>query len=215
MTISKVLRGVFSATIVASVAISTAALAVTSFTLTSSPTSYAGAGQQFSFVESASNAFYVRNFGVADYVNADLWLGGGHNVWGMNFAPALGQPLALGRYEGASWSRTETSPYLTFGGQGRATSGDGWFEVVDLGFNPDGSILRFGVNFETHDNFAADSWNYGQLRFNSDVPLSDRPVPPVPEPATYALMAIGLVFVAVSMRRKQRHELDRHAAEMS
>jgi hypothetical protein len=146
-------------------------------------------------------------------VNASLWLGGGNNIWNMDFAPALGQPLALGRYDGASWTRTETSHYLTLTGQGRGTAGDGWFDVVDLAFNADGSILRFGVNFETHDDFIAGRWNYGQLRFNSDIPLSDRPVPAVPEPSTYALMAMGLLFVAWSMRRKKSPGFERPAAQ--
>lgn len=167
----------------------------TLFSLSSSPSSYAGAGQSF-IVTAASQPFYVRNYGNPGFMNVLLPTDG----WTMSFLAIVGQDLTLGHYDKTLRMPSDSNPGLDFGGQGRnPNTSSGWFDILDIAYQTDGSISRFAANFETYDNMNVEAWNFGQIRYNSEVPLLT--VRPVPEPTIFGLVAIGLAGMALFRRR--------------
>ncbi len=98
----------------------------------------------------------------------------------LDFGPVLDQRLGGGRYEipqrfpDATAGRTALEVYR---GGFRCTSITGRFQVLELEYALDGSIVRFAADFEQHCNAIAPALR-GGIRFNSAVPYAPPPPPP-------------------------------------
>lgn len=90
-----------------------------------------------------------------------------------SFGTAGNQPLALGLYTPLVRDTTAISANrlssLLYCENGNALS-TGWFNVRDLGYAADGTIIRLAVDFEQHCGGADISYQKGSYRYNSAVP---------------------------------------------
>jgi hypothetical protein len=96
--------------------------------------------------------------------------------------PAAGVPLAVGSYENAVryTSAGGLSPGLDLGGNGRGCNTiRGRFDVLEAIYAVDGSVQRFAADFVQHCEGGLRAL-FGQIRFNSEVPLSLESALPAP-----------------------------------
>ena len=107
----------------------------------------------------------------------------------MNFAAPDEADLTAGTYADATrWPfQAAGVPGLSVSGEGRGCNQlVGHFDVRDVVYGADGSVEQFAADFEQHCEGADRPALTGQIRFNSDVPLTpDEPSgnePPVAEP---------------------------------
>jgi|GEM_PF-2123413 len=115
------------------------------------------------------------------------------NFWGLTLAAPFGQVLEVGLYDNATHYSFQDAaqPGLIFSGNYRDPDQlSGFFEILEISFNGVGEVDSLAVDFTQYDENNPDWWNKGQLRFNSDVPLS-----PVPLPASIWLFFTGLAFL--------------------
>ena len=72
------------------------------------------------------------------------------------------------------------------------------------GFNPDGTPNFSGINFSfAYDNIPGPLFRFGTAATFSVKLLLVDGVPPVPEPATWAMMIVGFGAMGAAMRRRQ------------
>jgi hypothetical protein len=113
-----------------------------------------------------------------------------------------GQPLEAGLYTLAQRYpfNSPTRPGLTISGNGAGDNQDsGWFDVLNISYNPNGTLASFAVDFEQYDNANESGPGlYGELRFNSDIPID-----PVPLPGTLGLLLSGTLCAALFIRRRR------------
>lgn len=112
-----------------------------------------------------------------------------------------GQLLQLGLYQGAERFpfNSPTNPGMDISGNGRGDNTlSGWFNVLEIGYDTAGNLSKFAVDFKQFDESSTTIGLYGSLRFNSTIPIN-----PVPEPATVALMAVGLAAIAAAAHIKR------------
>jgi len=127
--------------------------------------------------------------------------------WSADFAPppGLGAAFAAGAYENAVRFpfNNGLSPGLSLTGDGRGCNTlTGRFDVLEVAFNPaDGSVLKFAADFVQHcEGF--DSALFGQVRFNSNVPVNLESALPAPFsffPAANVALGAQVVSNAVSI----------------
>lgn len=181
---------------------------ITAFHFTSSPSSYVGAGQTLTVTESDG---YLFSAGTGGYRSILFKIYSHNSPYGPDWNPSSGQPyhywnlylgapqgqnLTAGMYEKAKrplWP--DDRPGLNFTGDGRGNntlSGD--FEILEIEYSPIGEIVSFAVNFTQYDERMRDRWIRGELRYNSDVPMSVE----IPEPSTICFLICGAL---VKMRR--------------
>lgn len=159
------------------------------FSFTSSAASWVGHG----LTQSNAISSVQRHVDAGAYTNAiEFFTAGG---WDVAFAaPSLGV-LSTGSYANAlRWPFNDNHPGLSFTGNGRGDNTlTGQFNVLDLTYNTDGSVLSFAADFTQYDEGKTTWWNTGQLRYNSTVPL--------PEPATL-LPSAAVALIALRRRRR-------------
>jgi hypothetical protein len=111
-----------------------------------------------------------------------------------------GQLLQTGLYTHAERFpfNSPTLPGLTISGNGAGDNQDsGWFDVLSIAYNPDGTLASFAVDFEQYDTANSRGPGlYGSLRFNSDTPVD-----PVPLPGTLCLLLSGAVCAGLLVSR--------------
>ncbi|GGX96885.1 PEP-CTERM sorting domain-containing protein [Massilia dura] len=115
-----------------------------------------------------------------------------------------GQALQAGFYDRATRFpfNSPTRPGLDVSGNGRGNNRlYGWFNVLEISYGVTGDLESFAVDFRQYDeaNGPYGPSLYGSLRFNSDIAIN-----PVPEPATYAMLAGGLALVGFAARRRRK-----------
>ena len=141
----------------------------------SEPNDYIGQGAEVSFtstdgsftLDSTSNGVSI-NFISPGYIH---W-------WYLSMSAADGAVLQPGAYENAERNAFKSvgHPGLDFSGEGRGCSSlSGRFDVLQLVLDASGNITQFAANFEQHCE-GGPAALYGQIRFNSDVPLSGKPI---------------------------------------
>ena len=95
---------------------------------------------------------------------------GGFNWWNFDFVAPGGEVLAVGPYENAARSpfQSPTQPGLSASGAGRGCNRlTGRFDILELKFKPDGSLLNFAVDFEQHCE-GGDPALFGVVRYNAE-----------------------------------------------
>jgi hypothetical protein len=98
--------------------------------------------------------------------------------WDANFAAPNGVPLQVGTYEEAErWPfQSPGHPGLDFSGSGRGCNTlTGRFVILELELGPSNEVLRFAADLEQHCEGGQPAL-FAQIRFNSSVPLSGKPV---------------------------------------
>jgi hypothetical protein len=112
-----------------------------------------------------------------------------------------GQLLEDGLYIGAQRFpfNSPTRPGLTISGDGRGDNQDsGWFDVLNIAYNPDGTLASLAVNFEQYDTTNSTGPGlYGSLRYNSNIPIN-----PVPLPGTLGLLLSGALCAWLLLSRR-------------
>ncbi|HET7766463.1 MAG TPA: hypothetical protein VFK92_15370 [Burkholderiales bacterium] len=96
--------------------------------------------------------------------------------WNLTIDAPDTAPLVVGAYEGAQRAafRTAGHPGLEFTGDGRGCDTlTGRFDVLEIVRDATGAITQLAVNWEQHCEGGAPAL-YGQIRYNSDVPVIRR-----------------------------------------
>ena len=111
----------------------------------------------------------------------------------------LGVPMQPGIYANAEEVNFDVSPghpgLYVYGHSGCSTI-TGEFDVTDASFLPDDTVSSFSASFEQHCEGETPAL-FGTFTYNANAPT------PVPEPAGYSLVGIGIV--ALVLRRFERH----------
>lgn len=118
---------------------------------------------------------------------------------------AMTAPLQKGFYDNATGY-----PFNELGRPGLSVSVNalqyntvsGWFNVLDVSYDPAGQINALAIDFAQHGNNETQSGPalYGSLRFNSPIPLTTS----VPEASTALQWAIGLAGLGWACGRRGR-----------
>jgi hypothetical protein len=180
--------------------------AATEFFYTSSPQSWVGAGQTVSVTPISGFVFTPsRNYdnGVSFSINDSTTNPnfGAQRWWYLDFSAPHNAPLVVGTYQGATrWPfQATTAPGLSFSGNGRGNNTlTGSFNVHEISYGADGTVLSFAVDFVQYDEGIQSWWNVGSIRFNSDVPITA-----VPEPSALLLLSLGAAGVITVARRRR------------
>jgi hypothetical protein len=112
--------------------------------------------------------------------------------------------LSPGEYDNAArWPfEATTQPGLSFinWGEGRGDNTlSGYFDVLNIQYSS-GVVVSAAIDFVQYDETINTWWNFGSLRYNSDLPIT-----PVPEPEATVLAAAGLfLFLWYPARRKTK-----------
>jgi hypothetical protein len=112
-----------------------------------------------------------------------------------------GQLLTDGLYTHAQRFpfNSPTRPGLTISGNGRGENQDsGWFDVLNIAYNPDGTLASLAVDFAQYGGTSGTGPElYGSLRFNSDIPVD-----PVPLPDSAWLLLSGALSAMLLINRR-------------
>lgn len=142
----------------------------------------------------------------------------GDNFWNFDFAaPSYnpntntnnGQPLFVQFYDNATrWPfNSPTRPGLSISGAGAGNNQlSGWFNVLEVQYGSSGTVSAFAVDFRQYDENLTQTGPslYGSLRFNSSIPVN---LTPIPEPAQFAMLLVGLMAIAYTSRRRCRYTI--------
>ncbi len=175
----------------------------------SDPGNWVGGGRSFSSQDIVgdinsslySNAYNSVHFRMnwRDETNHYHW-------WSLDLSAPNDELLEVGHYHDAwRWPfNLDDGAGLSFTGEGRGNNTSwGYFDILEVEYDQDNNPLVLAVDFAQYDtttyagqipNF--DEGLYGQLRYNSDIPLSTVPLPG-------AIWLLGSGFVGLmSMRKK-------------
>ena len=127
--------------------------------------------------------------------------------WQFAFAAPTNDPaggLSSGNVPGVGYYANAVRwPFEPYNQPGMEVSGNGrgentltgWFDILDLQLNAAGTeITSVAIDFDQWGGTEAQSGPslYGSIRINSDLPVDLRPVP---EPSTWLLMSLGLLYL--------------------
>ena len=87
------------------------------------------------------------------------------------------------------------NPGLGFGGEGRRpNTNGGYFHVLEARYDVSGALVAFAADFFVEYQNLLGGYDWGSLRWNSDIPLSASVVPaPLPAGAGLTLAGLGLL----------------------
>lgn len=97
-----------------------------------------------------------------------------------------------------------TLPGMTISGNGSGDNQDsGWFDILNIAYNPNGTLASLAVDFEQYDNATESGPGlYGSSRFNSSLPIDT--IAPIPLPGTLILLLSGCLGIWLMSHRTQR-----------
>ncbi len=98
--------------------------------------------------------------------------------WRVVMGALDGNVLSVGRYVDATrWPFNDIDePGLSFSGEGRGCNQlDGWFDVLEIEKNGQ-EVTRLAANFRQNCENQQEEWSCGQIRYNSDVPVTLKPL---------------------------------------
>ena len=178
------------------------AQAATAYYYYSEPGDYIGAGQSKMLVHGVDGVITAdRNFDLG----VSLYYDGGQEWWYLDFAaPTFPSKVDLyvGSYENAQRFpfNSPTKPGLDVSGCGRGCNTlIGRFDVLEVEYNVDEQVMIFAANFEQHCE-GMEPALFGQIRFNSDIPISVIPIP-----GAFWLFASGLIGFAAIRKRLRKN----------
>lgn len=142
----------------------------------SDPGDYIGQGAEVTFTGSDGTFGVANTFnnGILATFNAPAFV---HN-WTLGLTATGGAVLQAGAYENAErWPfQTTGHPGLSFFGDGRGCNTlTGRFVVLEIARDAGGNVSQLAADWEQHCEGGAPAL-HGQFRFNSDVPLTGRPI---------------------------------------
>jgi len=178
-------------------------LAGSEFYFTSSPQSWIGHGETVDVTSAQGATFSLASS--FDTSGLHLIIGEANvGEWGLDFVAPGRVPLSPGEYDNAArWPfEATTQPGLSFinWGEGRGDNTlSGYFDVLNIQYSS-GVVVSAAIDFVQYDETINTWWNFGSLRYNSDLPIT-----PVPEPEATVLAAAGLfLFLWYPARRKTK-----------
>ena len=163
----------------------------TLFYFTSSPSSWIGQGQ--TVFATPTNGFYILPISGVNQYEVGFVIGATtpaiKPIWDIELAIPSGY-LTNGFYANAERLGGNTGPGLNFDAPGRADNTlTGYFDVLDISYDADHTLISFAADFVQYDVGVADLWNQGSIRYNSIIP--------VPEPSTYSLFGICILVFCI------------------
>jgi hypothetical protein len=164
--------------------------AIDAFFYTSSKTSWVGFGNTELITPADGYIFGAYSHG---QFCVEVGLSLNTDSWDMYFVgPDLTQPVVGFYPDAVRWPAIGTDqPGLSFMGHSRGdTELSGQFQVFELVFDGQ-NIAKFAADFIQYDGGSKSAWNFGSIRFNSDIPIT------VPEPSTLALLTLGSLGLLV------------------
>lgn len=166
----------------------------------SAPGSWVGQGESRYITQDDGYSLQVRDLhghGVEFYINnPDI-----RDYWNLQLAAPNGDPLVVGLYENtARWPFVDPDQAgLTFTGNYRGNNRNaGFFEVLEIEYDPFGTLTSFAADFTQYGEENLDWWIIGSLRFNSAIPIGGSTT--VPEPTVFVLLLVGLMGLAFNSR---------------
>lgn len=144
---------------------------VTSLSLFSDSGDFVGAGQN-AFFTSADGTFSAQGTAGGTVVGVNF-VGQPGVFWNLEFATCCTVPMGPGQYFGAQTWPTEPSflPGMLVSGDGRSCSTvTGYFSVLQVSYNADGSVASFDAVFEQHCEGSTSALS-GEIRFNAAAPI--------------------------------------------
>ncbi len=165
----------------------------------SSPTSWVARGyQNYTVTPDLGWSFEVsRNFdnGISFDISGPALSGTDVDLWFLDFAAPFDEPLAVGLYEDFQRFpfQDPDRPGLAFGSTGRLDNmASGFFEVLEVAYDPTGEVLAFAANFTHYGETNLDNYAIVELRYNATV---------IPVPPALVLFAGGLLGLAGFRKR--------------
>ena len=140
---------------------------------------YIGGGQEVTFNAGDGN-FTASSYSYGSGTNASFSFSSADysNWWSLNLMTPDGSPLKVGAYPQSQRWPFQAAGYagMDFSGDGRGcNTSTGSFRVLDIQHDASGNLTSLAVNFIQHCEGAAPALR-GQVRFNSDIPLSAKPL---------------------------------------
>jgi len=167
-------RGLLFILLATLMAAGSASAAQTVLTYVSDPGDYIGGGQEATFT-AADSSFIVyptyNNGQVVSVNSSSHW-------WSLSFGAADDQVLVAGSYENAERFafKSPGHPGIDFFGDGRGCNTiTGRFDVREIERDASGQVVKLAIDFEQHCE-GGPAALFGQVRYNSDVPLSPKPL---------------------------------------
>ena len=176
---------------------------VTTFQITGSPDSYIGPrGQTLTLSPTNGYSFAFNDL----FLSSDTPLSNGlfeidiekgNSYWSLVLQTPNSSIPQLGLYGNATrWPfPNDGNPKMDLNTDGRGENRlDGWFNIIQLDQNPDGTISALAVDFYEHGSDygpGRNPWEFGSIRYNSSIPTT------TPEPTTIALTSIGVLLLMV------------------
>ncbi len=192
------MKHVLSAMLALSILSITDSNAATVLYFFSEPGDLIGQGEQRLF--SADTGYTITSSVSANSVGFEI--NNNSEFWNLNLAPGpIGTGFfTVGAYENTLSSSTPENPQLNFTGPFGTPGFNelfGRFDILETNviYGDNAEVISFAVNFEQHVN-GAEPGLFGQLRFNSDIPIN-----PVPLPAALVVFISGVAMLATLARR--------------
>ena len=142
----------------------------------SEPGDYIGQGAEVTFTDTDGTFTISPNY--ANGVNLSFITPSYEHWWYLNLNAADNAVLQTGAYENTQRFPFQEPgfPGLDFSGDGRGcNTSSGRFDVLEIVRDTNGTITQLAANFEQHCE-GGEPALYGQIRYNSDVPLSGKPI---------------------------------------
>jgi len=197
------MKQVLSALLAITVLCITDTYAATALYFFSQPSDVTGQGEERTF--SVDTGYTITPSVLDNSVSFEI--SNSIEFWNLDLAPSstLTDFFTVGAYENSLKSSTPTNPQLRFVGPFGPGFNDelfGRFDILETNviYGDNADVMSFAIDFEQHVN-GAEAALFGQLRFNSEIPIIPNPVP---LPAALLVFVSGLVLLMPALRRKRK-----------
>ena len=153
-----------------------ASAAQTVLTYVSDAGDYIGQGEEVTFTAADGSFSVVPTY--ANGLNVTFTTPTFSHWWYLYFGAADAQVLVAGSYENTERFafKSPGHPGLDFTGDGRGcNTSTGRFNLLEIERDAAGQVVKLAIDFEQHCEGGVPAL-FGQVRFNSDVPLSPKPL---------------------------------------
>jgi FG-GAP-like repeat/Divergent InlB B-repeat domain len=180
---------------IAPVMVAAQSVPITAFYFRSTPGEYIGQGMTKQYSGIMSSITRSNQLGGAFFTIAQGNVSQGGDNWNLSLYPAVDQrtsstpKFAVGAYEGAeSVSFQGVLPGLSLSGNGRGCGySTGRFSVLEVTYDANGLVTSFAANFVQTCATAIEPL-FGEIRYNSSIPLSSEAAANDASPDPFALI---------------------------